>query len=112
VRKRSARETSGSEQRPLLAHGNQRRYKVEQRISEEHNMDRKCLAVGTCAALALAVLMTPVMARPVTQAQRDACWRAAEYVRPALNWREKEAWIAGCLADATVGSPPKKSRNY
>jgi hypothetical protein len=76
-------------------------------------MDRKYLTVGRCAAaLALAVLMSPVLARPVTQAQRDACWRAAEYVRPALNWREKEAWIAGCLADATVGSPPKKSRNY
>jgi hypothetical protein len=76
-------------------------------------MDRKYLTVGACvASLALAVLMTPVLARGVTQAQRDACDRAAQYVRPALNWREKEAWIAGCLADATVGSPPKKSRNY
>ena len=77
-------------------------------------MDWKYLTIGTCAAaLALAVLMTPVLAGGgVTQAQRDACWRAAEYVRPALGPREKEAWIAGCLADATVGSPPKKSRNY
>lgn len=76
-------------------------------------MDRKSLTVGACvASLALATLTTPVLARAVTQAQRDACWRAAQYVRPALGAREREAWIAGCLADATVGSPPKKSRNY
>jgi len=76
-------------------------------------MDRKYLTVGVCvASLALAMLMTPVLARAVTQAQRDACERAAFNVRPALGPREREAWIAGCLADATVGSPPKKSRNY
>lgn len=73
----------------------------------------KRITIGVAvAALALSTLMTPVLARGVTQAQRDACDRAAEYVRPALSAREKEAWIAGCLADATVGSPPKKSRNY
>ena len=76
-------------------------------------MDRKYLTVGACvASLALAVLMTPVLARGVSQAQRDACDRAAQYVRPALSAREKEAWIANCLADATVGSPPKKNRGY
>jgi len=76
-------------------------------------MDRKYLTVVACvASLALAMLMTPVLARGVTQAQRDACDRAARHVRPALGAREKEAWITNCLADATVGSPPKKSRNY
>jgi hypothetical protein len=76
-------------------------------------MDKKCLTIGACvASLALAALMTPAFGRPVTQAQRDACERAAIYVRPALAAREKEAWIANCLADATAGSPPKKGREY
>ncbi len=76
-------------------------------------MDRRYLMVGACAAsLALSALTIPAFGKPVTQAQRDACDRAAFKVRPALNAREKEAWIAGCLADATVGSPPKKSRDY
>ena len=75
-------------------------------------MDRKYLTVGACVAfLALAVLMTPALAG-VSPAQRTACERAALYVRPALTAREKEAWIANCLADATVGSPPKKNREY
>jgi hypothetical protein len=76
-------------------------------------MDMKCLTAGACvASLVLAVLPSPVLARGVTQAQRTACERAAFNVRPALTAREMEAWIANCLADATVGSPPKKSRNY
>ena len=76
-------------------------------------MDSRYLMIGTCAAsLALSVLITPAFGRPVTQAQRDACDRAAFNVRPALGAREREAWIANCLADATVGSPPKKGRDY
>jgi hypothetical protein len=77
-------------------------------------MDGRYLIIGTCAAsLALSVAVTtPTFARPVTQAQRDACDRAAFNVRPALGPREREGWIASCLADATVGSPPKKGRDY
>ena len=77
-------------------------------------MDGRYLIIGTCAAcLALSVAVTtPTFARAVTQAQRDACDRAAFNVRPALGPREREGWIASCLADATVGSPPKKGRDY
>lgn len=76
-------------------------------------MDEKYLTVGACvASLTLAVLITPALGKPVTQAQRDACERAALDVRPALRADEKEAWIANCLADATAGSPPKKGRDY
>ena len=71
------------------------------------------LTFGACAAsLALAVLVPPAVAGGVTPAQRTACDKAAERVRPALRADEKEAWIANCLADATAGSPPKKDRSY
>ena len=71
------------------------------------------LTIGACvAALALAALISPVVSGGVTPAQRTACDRAAEQVRPALRADEKEAWIANCLADATAGSPPKKDRGY
>ena len=75
-------------------------------------MDRKYLTVGTCvASLAMAAFMPPALAG-VSQAQRTACEKAAEQVRPALRADEKEAWIANCLADATAGSPPRKRRDY
>jgi hypothetical protein len=44
----------------------------------------------------------------VTPAQRAACEKAAEKVRPALRAEEKEAWIANCLADAAA----KPGRKY
>jgi hypothetical protein len=74
-------------------------------------MNSRYLIIGTCAA-SLALLINPAFGKPVTQAQRDACDRAAFNVRPALSAREREGWIANCLADATVGSPPKKRRDY
>ncbi len=71
------------------------------------------LTIGACiASLALAALMPASIAGGVTPAQRTACEKAAEQVRPALRADEKEAWIANCLADATAGTPPKKERGY
>jgi hypothetical protein len=52
--------------------------------------------------------MTPVFAAP--QWVEDACWRNANQVRPALNAREREAFIANCIADWTAGYPPKRSK--
>jgi hypothetical protein len=76
-------------------------------------MKCKHVLICTCVtSLSLAGMMTPVLARGVTQAQRTACERAALDVRPALRADEKEAWIANCLANATAGSPPMKSRDY
>ena len=43
---------------------------------------------------------TPVFAAP--QWVEDACVR----VRPALDAREREAYVANCIADYTAGSPP------
>jgi hypothetical protein len=57
------------------------------------------------------VLATPAFAAP--QWVESACWRAANRVLPALDWREKEAWIANCIADWTAGTPPPQGRrNY
>ncbi len=62
------------------------------------------------AALVLAVGMT-ISAAPssagVSQAQRDACEKKAGQVRPALRAGEREAFIANCLADATVEKPKR-----
>ncbi len=76
-------------------------------------MKSQHLTIGACiASLALVALISPAGAGGVTPAQRTACSKAAEQVRPALRADEKEAWIANCLADATAGSPPKKERGY
>jgi hypothetical protein len=56
-------------------------------------------------ALALTVPAVPAIAG-VSQAARTACEKAPERVR------EKEAWIANCLADASTGTPPKKDSGY
>lgn len=42
------------------------------------------------------------------------CWKQADYVRPALDPRGKEGWVANCVADHT---PPltwrkKKQSNH
>ncbi len=75
-------------------------------------MKRQDLMIGACVtSLALAALI-PAAVAGVSPAQRTACEKAAEHVRPALRADEKEAWIANCLADATAGSPPKKDRGY
>ena len=58
-----------------------------------------------CLAL---IMATPAVAAP--QWVESACWRAANRVLPALDWREKEAWIAGCIADWTAGTPPPTGR--
>ncbi len=36
----------------------------------------------------------------------DLCWYHANRVLPALSAREREAYVANCLADYTAGSPP------
>lgn len=69
-------------------------------------MQRKS-AMAMAALLALTALSAPALAG-VSQAQRTACEKAAEQVRPALRAGEKEAWIANCLADAAT----KKGSSY
>ncbi|MFO7478806.1 MAG: hypothetical protein R6X03_10775 [Methyloceanibacter sp.] len=60
------------------------------------------------------VFATPASAAP--QWVEDACWYNANRVLPALNAREREAYIANCIADWTAGSPPtrppKKRKKY
>ncbi|MEE9588054.1 MAG: hypothetical protein V3V97_08540 [Hyphomicrobiaceae bacterium] len=74
-------------------------------------MKQRFMTIGAGAAfVAASVLTTPVMA--VSQQVRDECARKAELVRPALRADEKEAWIANCLADATVTPTRKRNRNY
>ena len=51
---------------------------------------------------------TPAFAAP--QWVEDACWRYAQRVRPALSWREMEAYRTNCVADWTAGTPPPQGR--
>ena len=56
----------------------------------------------------LIVSATPAFAAP--QWVEDACWRAGNRVLPALTAREREAYIANCIADWTAGTPPPQGR--
>ena len=47
---------------------------------------------------------TPALAAP--QWVEDLCWYHANRVLPALDQREREAYIANCIADWIAGSPP------
>jgi hypothetical protein len=51
---------------------------------------------------------TPAFAAP--QWVETACWRAANRVLPALSAREREAYVANCLANWTAGTPPPQGR--
>jgi hypothetical protein len=62
---------------------------------------------GLIACLAL-FLATPAIAAP--QWVETACWRAANRVLPALSAREREAYVANCIADWTAGTPPPTGR--
>jgi hypothetical protein len=54
------------------------------------------------------VFATPAIAAP--QWVETACWKAANRVLPALRAREREAYIANCIADWTAGTPPPQGR--
>ena len=58
-----------------------------------------------CLALGFA---TPAFAAP--QRVYDACWRAGSRVLPRLTAREREAYVANCIADWTAGTPPPQGR--
>jgi hypothetical protein len=61
--------------------------------------------------LVATVLMAPLMATPAFAAPQwveDTCWHNAVRVRPALGPREREGYIANCIADWTAGTPPKR----
>jgi hypothetical protein len=59
-------------------------------------------------AAAIVLAATPAFAAP--QWVETACWRAATRVLPALDFREREAYIANCIADWTAGTPPPQGR--
>jgi hypothetical protein len=63
-------------------------------------------ALMTAAGLALASVTPALAASPEVEAY---CFAQAEQVRPVLTQPEKEAYIAGCIADATAtpGRKPK-----
>ena len=67
-------------------------------------MTTKNIAAGI-AGLALAVAAVsaagPALAE-VSEAARNACEKKADQHQPALNAVDREAFIANCLADATV----------
>ena len=64
--------------------------------------------IATMLVAGLIFSAAPSLAAP--RWVEDACWRAANKVRPALRAREREAYIANCLADWTAGTPPPQGR--
>jgi hypothetical protein len=60
-------------------------------------------------AAAIVLTATPAFAAP--QWVEDTCWHNANRVRPALGPREREGYIANCIADWTAGTPPKRLKN-
>ncbi len=61
------------------------------------------------AGLAL-VSVTPAFAASLQV--EAACFAQAEQVRPVLTQPEKEAFIAGCIADATPGPGAQPGNKY
>lgn len=60
-------------------------------------------------AVKLAIVTFMLSASPASAAPQwveDLCWYHANRVLPALSAREREAYIANCIADYTAGSPP------
>jgi hypothetical protein len=64
------------------------------------------LKYATMAIAGFLLGATPTFAAP--QWVEDACWRAANRVLPALTARERQAYIANCIADWTAGTPPPR----
>ena len=64
-------------------------------------MTRKITAAGLALAMSVTALAAPALAG-LSQAVREACEKKAEQVQPPLRAGEREAYIANCLADATV----------
>jgi hypothetical protein len=62
----------------------------------------KLLLIG----LAWMALVNVTSAAAAPQRVEDRCWYHAQRVLPALTEREKEAYIANCIADWTAGTPP------
>jgi hypothetical protein len=56
------------------------------------------------------VVLTATAALAAPQWVETACWRAANRVLPALDAREREAYVANCIADWTAGTPPPQGR--
>jgi hypothetical protein len=62
------------------------------------------LTSGKIFVAGLMLTATPTFAAP--QWVEDACWNAGNRVLPRLTAREREAYIANCIADWTAGTPP------
>jgi hypothetical protein len=58
------------------------------------------------ASLACLFLIGAMPASAAPQWVEDACWYHANRVLPALTAREREGYIANCIADYKAGSPP------
>ena len=55
---------------------------------------------ASAAALVLTTLVPSALAN-LSQDIYWSCWKQADYVRPALDPRGKEGWVANCVANAT-----------
>ena len=63
--------------------------------------------IGASAALLALTTLVPSASANRSQDIYWSCWKQADYVRPALDPRGKEGWVANCVANAT---PPYNGR--
>ena len=70
-------------------------------------------ATKLIAMVVAGFILSPIPASAVPQWVEDLCWYHANRVLPALDQRDRQAYIANCFADYTAGSPPppRSSRN-
>ena len=52
------------------------------------------------------LILSPTPASAVPRWVEDLCWYHANRVLPALDYRERAAYIANCKANYLAGSPP------
>jgi phosphoribosylformimino-5-aminoimidazole carboxamide ribonucleotide (ProFAR) isomerase len=80
---------------------------VSQGVSSRVGGEAMKLILSTIFA---GVVVTAIPALAAPQWVETACRKAANRVLPALDFREREAYVANCIADWTAGTPPPQGR--
>ena len=75
----------------------------------------KRVTIGASVAILALTSLTPLALAAPPEVYYN-CWRQADYVRPALDPRGKEGWVANCVANASYdlerGRYPRPYRQH
>ncbi len=84
----------------------------EKKATYEDTHVMKPILIKSAGVALLAALICSTPASAGQNTKKKSCFWQAELVRPALTQPEKEAFIAGCKADATVSTQKKPRNDY